>query len=218
MANNVKVVNNAEKDVVVTINKENEDIQIVIDLAGNKVELSTVCASKVIKGKTGREYITFKHKNDGSTMLLRKDLLDEKRAFDHECNNLAVSDILNWLNTVYIKEVEEDFGAENIVPHTTDLLSLDGLADYGKTTNKMSLMTIDDYRYGRSHGIIRENMSSAWWLATPDSTLSGRSFGFVQCVNSGGCVSYNGYSWGYGVRPFFALKSSILVSCSETTE
>lgn len=218
MANNIKVVNNAEKDVVVTINKENEDIQIVIDLAENKVELSTVDGGKVIRGKTGREYIAFRQKNDGSTMLLRKDLLDEKRDFDHECNNLAVSDILNWLNTVYIKEVEEDFGAENIVPHTTDLLSLDGLADYGKTTNKMSLMTIDDYRYGRSHGIIRENMSTVWFLATPDSTPSGCSSVGVHCVSSDGDVIYSGYKWCRGVRPFFALKSSILVSCSETAE
>lgn len=215
MANNVKVVNNAEKDVVVTINKENEDIQIVIDLAGNKVELSTVDAGKVIKGKTGREYIVFKRKDNDSSMILKKELLDNDMRFDNDCNNLITSSLLKYLHDTYIKEIEEDFGADSIVPHETDLLSLDGLDDYKTTLNLVSLLTIDDYRYARKNKIIKKNMDRSWWLATPDSTPSGYGSGSVRCVSSDGRVGYDGYDWDHGVRPFFALKSSILVSCSE---
>lgn len=179
----------------------------------NNVVLSSVEPGKIIKGKTGREYIVFKHEASGTTQILRKDLLEDNIVFDDDSNNLETSSLLNYLNTTYIKEVEEDFGAENIIEHETNLLSLDGLDDYGTIKSKISLLTLDDYRCGRKNKVITENMERAWWLATPDSTPSGYSARYVRCVDSGGSVYYGGCVWAWGVRPFFSLKSSIFVSC-----
>lgn len=179
----------------------------------NNVVLSSVEPGKIIKGKTGREYIVFKHEASGTTQILRKDLLEDNIVFDDDSNNLETSSLLNYLNTTYIKEVEEDFGAENIIEHETNLLSLDGLDDYGTIKSKISLLTLDDYRCGRKNKVITENMERAWWLATPDSTPSGYSARCVRCVGSGGDVCYYGCDWDCGVRPFFSLKSSIFVSC-----
>lgn len=183
----------------------------------NNVVLSSVEPGKVIKGKTGRKYIVFRHKSDGVTQILRKDLLEDDVVFDDNSNNLAISNILGYLNTTYIKEIKEDFGSENIMKHETDLLSLDGLDDYRTIKSKVSLRTLDDYRYGRKNKIVTDdaNLGRIQWLATPNSTPSGTGARYVLCVGSSGDVDYDGCGWCCGVRPFFSLRSSILVSCQQ---
>lgn len=210
----------------ISVNKTNikvENGKLIIDIDSNverllginDVVLSSIAPGRIIKGKTGREYIVFRHKESGSTQILRKDLLEDNIVFDDNSNNFGTSSLLKYLNTIYIKEVEEDFGTENIMEHETDLLSLDGLDDYGTIKSKVSLRTLDDYRYGRKNKIVTDDadLGRAQWLATPNSTPSGNGTHFVQCVSSSGGVNYGDCDWCYGVRPFFSLKSSIFVSC-----
>lgn len=188
----------------------NADLEKALGL--NKMVLSSVKPGDIILGDTGTEWIVFRHDEDGTTKLLRKNLLTENRKFDSECNNFAVSGINDYLNTTYSKEVENDFGSENVKYQDIDLLSLDGLEDYGTCRVKIALLTIDDYRYGRRNGIIKKNMPRWWWLLTPNSTPSGWLSSFVRCVFGGGFVGYDGYGCSGGVRPFCSIQSSIFVS------
>ena len=102
------------------------------------------------------------------------------------------------------KELKELFG-DKLVPITTDLLSLDGLDDYGKVGGDiLAIPTIDLYRKFRK----RITKTDKWyWLATPDSTPSGCGSGYVLGVGAGGDVYYCGYGDVGGVRPFFIVQS-----------
>ena len=210
MSQNVNVINNAGKDVVVTVNKENGNTQIVIDLAGNRVELSTLKVGEVFKANNV-EYIVLEQLGNESTAVIRKELLEDTMKFDSDNNNWKTSSIRKYLNCEYVKELNEVFGENNIVEHTVDLLSLDGLDDYGTSIDKVSLLDIDQYRKYRK--VIGENKDNWWWLLTPNSTPSGYGSGGVRYVYSDGDVGYGLYDGFGAVRPFFILKSSIFVSC-----
>lgn len=212
MLDNVNVVNNVEKDVTVTVNNKNGNTQIVIDLAGNKVKLSTLKVGDVFKTKN-IEYIVLEQLDNDTTAVIRKDLLENKMKFDSDNNNWKTSSIRKFLNGDYLKKLGESFGEDNIVEHTVDLLSLDGLDDYGVSNDKVSLLTIDQYRKYRKD--IGENKYSWWWLSTPDSTPSGYGSDYVRYVFSDGCVDCYWCDDSGAVRPFFVLKSDIFVSCDK---
>lgn len=182
----------------------------------NKVVLSSVKPGQVIKSAIGIEYIILEHLDNGSTRIIRKDLLPERMKFDNDNNNFSTSSLNKYLNDKYYREeVIPGFGDGTVVVHNVNLLSLDGLDDYRICDTKVGLLTIDDYRRYRKN-CLKENMDSWWWLSTPDSTPSGYGGDCVQYVSDGGGVGCGGYDrWGRGVRPDFALQSSIFVSLPE---
>lgn len=116
---------------------------------------------------------------------------------------------------LYLKIVDE-LGADALIKIQTDLFSHDGLRDYGKCEDMVSLLTYDLYRNNR------ENIKSSdeyFWTCTPDSTLSGNNAHYVQCVRSSGHVDCTDCDWdGGGVRPFFILQSDIFVSCDNVAD
>lgn len=187
---------------------------IVAQQSKQGVALSTLKAGDMFTDSEGDKYIVTGQKN-GTTFVMRKELLPDDMEFGSD-NDFTTSAVRQFLNGDYLKTIEARFGAENIVEHETDLFSHDGLRDYGKIKNKVSLRTHDDYRNQR--GILGDNAfdGDRWeWLATPDSTPSGYGSDCVLLVTPDGCVGYD-YSDGCrGVRPFFALKSSIFVSLCE---
>lgn len=120
-------------------------------------------------------------------------------------NNYAESDIREKLITSDLcKRLVKEFG-DKLVPITTDLLSLDGLDDYGKVEGDLiAIPTLDLYRECRKR---IPKLDRWWWLATPDSTPSGYFSGRVLYVGSDGCVLYGWYSDVSSVRPFIILQS-----------
>ena len=125
-------------------------------------------------------------------------------------NNYAKSYVREKLNNGELAEkLKNEFG-DRLVPITTDLLSLDGLDDYGKVEGDiLAIPTIDLYRECRKS---IPKIDDWYWLATPNSTPSGCSSDGVRCVSSSGRVGCNWYGCVLGVRPFFILKSSIFES------
>lgn len=198
----------------IEINKANMKIEngkLIIDIDSDLAELlkgkrlSEVEPGTVINGK----YIVLEQLR-GAATVLRKELLNETMEFDDGNNNWKNSSLRKYLNNTYLKEVEREFGEKNILWHDTDLFSLDGLDDYGHYTDKIGLLSIDQYRKYRK---LLTPVDRAWWLVTPDSTPSGTGSSCVLCVGSDGYVGYNDCDWELGVRPFFYLKSDIFVSC-----
>lgn len=198
----------------IEINKANmriENGKLIIDIDSNLEKmlkgkrLGDVKPGAIINGK----YIVLEQLR-GGTIVIRKEVLCESMEFDEVNNDWRSSSLRKYLNDTYLKEVENEFGKENIPCHYTDLLSLDGLDDYGECKDKIGLLSIDQYRKYRK---LLTPINPAWWLVTPDSTLSGASSSYVQCVYGSGCVGCYGCRWGRGVRPFFYLQSDVLVSC-----
>lgn len=204
---NVNVINKAKEKVNVEVNEINGSIQIVIDVPPAGKELSSLKPGEVFK-KNGTEYIVCEHFENGSTAIIRKECLEDGMEFG-DTNNWAESGLRKFLNNEYLKNISDDFSQDNILDHEVDLLSLDGYDDYGRTTDKVSVLTIDQYR--KYHKFIG-NVDRWNWLATPDSTPSGTDASLVRIVCGGGDVGWHYSDYCYGVRPFFLLKSSISVS------
>ena len=120
-------------------------------------------------------------------------------------NNYAESYVRSRLNKSKLaNELKETFG-DRLVPIKTDLLSLDGLDDYGTVNGDiLAIPTIDLYRERRKN---ITSLGFSWWLATPDSTPSGCGSDGVQGVSSDGGVDCRWCRGGLAVRPFFILKS-----------
>ena len=187
----------------------NSDLDKVLN--SNKMVLSSVKVGDVINDR----YIVLEHFEDGTTAVSRKDLLADTMEFWGCNNDWRESNIRKYLNSDYLKEIEKEFGVDNIVEHTTNLLSMDGLDDYGTCRDRIRLLDIDQYRKYRK--VLGKNMDNWWWLLTPDSTPSGWSALCVQCVGRDGNVDCYGFVYSWSVRPFCILKSSIFVSCDKTT-
>lgn len=120
-------------------------------------------------------------------------------------NNYANSKIHKYLNdSDFAKELKEKFG-NKLVPITTDLLSLDGLDDYGSVKGDvLAIPTLDLYRKFIKN---LPKISDWWWLATPYSTPSGCGSVGVGFVDDDGDVRYGWYDGIGGVRPFFITQS-----------
>ncbi len=203
MSNSVNVINKAEKDLDIMVNSIDGNIQIIIDIKKEEVDLLSLEPGEVFK-VNNVEYIVLEQLIGNRTAVIKKELLEDGMNFGPD-NNWKMSNLREKLNNEYLKELEKDFGKDRIIEHSVDLLSLDGLDDYGTSTDKVSLLTVDQYRKYRK--VLGKNLDTWWWLATPDSTPSGEGASCVQCVHSDGYVSCNDCVFGEGVRPFFIVQS-----------
>ena len=164
-------------------------------------------------GKTAKvgdyEFIVLK-KNEDTIELLLKDVLCE-RVFDDNTKNFAESSIKEYLDN-FADILANLIGEDNIVKHTIDLTTLDGLKDYGSCECRVSLLTSRQYA-DNIYTIDEFKLNKWWWLANAWSTEKHDINYLVCCVSPGGDVGY--YScddYGCGVRPFCILKSNIFVS------
>ena len=172
------------------------------------VKLADTAPGDIVKvGK--HEFIVLEHREEG-TALIRKDLLKNGEEFGGN-NNYDESNVDEICNE-FAEELAEFVGEENLILHTVDLTSDDGLKDYGTVQRKASLLTADMYR--KFVQILdKHKLDAWWWLATPYSTPAHENANWVKCVSPSGDVCYGGYGNGVGgVRPFCILKSNIFVS------
>lgn len=176
--------------------------------AGPTIKLADIAVGETFKiGE--QEFIVLEQTGD-TTAIIRKKLLPDQRFGDS--NNFDGSDVGRTCYE-FAAEIAAIIGEENIVEHTVDLTSDDGLKDYGTIKSRCSLLTTDLYR--RYVEILDNfNPNDWWWLATAHSTKRHNNDSWVKCVSpSGGVNSYFYCSdFVFGVRPFCILKSNIFVS------
>ncbi|MBR2870074.1 MAG: hypothetical protein IKB98_01650 [Clostridia bacterium] len=160
----------------------------------------------------GVEFIKFFDK-DGITTAVAKNSLGDYRFGDN--NNFAESSIKKMLEKEFLPKLEKEIGAENIVGHEVDLLSLDGSDKWGKINCKVSLPTFDFYRQNVKT-FDKHKLDNWWWLVTPDTTSEHYDDNWLVCVSPHGNF-YNNYfsNNNFGVRPFLTFVSSISISCEE---
>lgn len=138
---------------------------------------------------------------------------DEKeRTFDSTSNNWITSKLRNELNARFLKKITDELGKDAVIEFDRDLLSMDGQTEYGHCKDKISFLTVDEYRKYRK---LLPNMDKWWWLLTPWSTPVNDFSTTITVVSPSGDFDYYGYSNVYGVRPVCIFSSSIFESGSD---
>ncbi len=137
------------------------------------------------------------------------DKLEERMQFDSSCNDWRASGLRDYLNTKLYKQLADAVGEENIIPFERDLLSLDGQTEYGTCEDKVSLLTVDEYR---KHRALIPNVDYWWWMITPWSTPCNDYEYGVAVVSPSGIIDYDDCGSNRGVRPFCIFSSAIFES------
>lgn len=133
----------------------------------------------------------------------------ELTRFDPDINDWRISELRQHLNSDLLEKIENEIGEENVIKFERDLLSVDGQNQYRACKDKVSLLTLDEYRKYRS---LIPNEEYYWWLLTPWSTgCNGYSLG-VTVVLPSGCFYYNNCNCSRGVRPVCIFSPSIFES------
>lgn len=148
-----------------------------------------------------------------SSFVVSEDVVLKGIAFDtqerEDRNNYMCSGIHEGLDE-WASEHEEIY--EAALERPIDLLSMDGMTDYGKPEVSVRMLTVDEYRKYRA---LIPLTDEAYWLATPWTTLRSPNSDtdYAYCVNSSGAL--DGYyvdGPNFAARPAFYLQSSISVS------
>lgn len=156
------------------------------------------------------EFIVLNSNPCGTVELLLKGKLGKDTVFGDN-NDFRKSKVKGILDD-FAEKIAKLVGAENLIEHNVDLISLDGLDDYGVTRAKMSLLTLAKYQ--QYVGKLDEcKLDDYWWLVTPWSTPTHGYESSVLCVApSGGLDGIISFCYYSGVRPFCVLKSCIFES------
>ena len=136
----------------------------------------------------------------------------KERTFDSNSNNWSLSKLREELNTKFLKKIADELGQDAVVEFDRDLLSLDGQTEYGHCEDKISLLTVDEYRKYRK---LLPNMSKWWWLITPWSTPANDYNSTLTVVSPSGSILRGSYGCENGVRPVCIFSSSIFESGSD---
>ena len=134
------------------------------------------------------------------------------RKFDSDSNNWIESNLRHELNATFRKGITEELGEDAVVEFDRDLLSLDGQTEYGHCKDKISLLSVDEYRKYRK---LLPNTGKWWWLLTPWSTSVNDYSSANSVVSPSGVVVGLNCDGACGVRPVCIFSSSIFESRSD---
>ena len=182
-------------------------------------EPKTIMAAEAEVGSfikyAGIEWVVL-NRTASKVMVLAKHRLFN-RAFDtNESNNWSKSSLRKELNNFNEQGFQrgfehiENINKNDLVEFERDLITDDGMTDYGKCKDYISLISCEEYRKFRK---LIPNADDWWWTLTGDSLVY--SF-YVRNVNSGGTLSDSKACGGSrGVRPLCILKSDTEVELCE---
>lgn len=127
-------------------------------------------------------------------------------------NDWKESKIRKYLNGELYEKLVNEVGEDNIIPMERDLLSLDGQTEYGRCEDKVSIISLDEYRKYRP---LIPNADYYWWTLTPDSTKCNGDTARVRVVCPSGDIISSSCHGGIGVRPICIFSSAIFESEEE---
>ena len=182
-------------------------------------EPKTVMAAEAEVGSfikyAGIEWVVL-NRTASKVMVLAKHRLFD-RAFDtNESNNWSKSSLREELNNFNEQgfqrgfEHTENINKNDLVEFERDLTTDDGMTDYGKCKDYISLISCEEYRKFRK---LIPNADDWWWTLTGDSLVYSH---YVRIVlSSGSLSSYYAFIGSLGVRPLCVLKSDTEVELCE---
>lgn len=148
---------------------------------------------------------------EGRALCLAVGSIGDK-AFDKDNHNdWKESSLRKFLNEKFLEKlVKAGADKDAFLPMELDLTADDGLDDYGKSTDRIGLISCEQYRKYRK---LIAPLNDWWWTITPWFTAANGYSCDVRFVDSGGTLDNDYASYGNsGVRPLCTLNSSISVS------
>ena len=130
----------------------------------------------------------------------------ELMRFDPDINDWRISELRQHLNSDLLEKIENEIGEENVIGFERDLLSVDGQNQDRACKDKVSLLTLDEYRKYRS---LIPNEEYYWWLLTPWSTPHNGYYKWMAVAVPSGNVVYGVCRNSFGVRPVCIFSPSI---------
>lgn len=169
-----------------------------------KKHIGTPEIGKVIE-LAGMEWMILNKTEDGYFAILNG-FDGKERTFDSASNNWISSKLRNELNTRFLKKITDELGEDAVIEFDRDLLSMDGQTEYAHCKDKVSILTVDEYRKYRK---FLPNMGEWWWLLTPWSTPANSYSTTCTVVSPSGNFDDISCDNGNGVRPVCIFSSSI---------
>ena len=176
-----------------------------------KVKLSTLKHGDVFQ-TTGKRKYKVLEQYEGTTKIISLNLVKENIKFG-DSTDYNKSNVKKLCDTEILKDFEEEFGAENIEEHTSDIITVDG-QKVGNVKCKIRPITFDE---AREYTDITPNkeLNDWYWALSPWSTEDRGWTSRNTVVSPSGCIFNGSYSSEGGVRPVCILKSNIFVSKAE---
>lgn len=182
-------------------------------------EKKTAAICSVTEGSfikyAGLDWVVLEHRINGTLLLARHKLYD--RAFDSSNSNdwqkSSLRQELNNFNAGDLCVANENLCSikkDDLVLFERNLMTDDGMLDYGTCEDYISLISCEEYRKFRK---FIPNADDWWWTLTADSLVYDS---VVRIVGSYGTLDYDFAYIGYrGVRPLCLLKPEIEVELCE---
>lgn len=180
----------------------------------NKVQLSELKPGEVFKIGEHDFIVLEQDIRNHTTKVISKDFMAEGIVFDEDTRDYSKSNLKKVIERDIQPIIEAELGADNLVEHTVDLISVDMQHEFEPCTCKVRPITFDEARQYNDL-LANKELDDWWWTCTPWSTAN-RSWKYAMTV-----VSSSGYFRNFncdvscGVRPFCILKSNIFVSRGE---
>ena len=197
------VINNSPSINVEIKDNLDGSIAIIVDTKSNGKPLS-----EYKPGETAilgvREYIILYHENE-KTALVMKDIA--KIMEFGISGDYRKSYVRDYCNGDFYKELVNVVGADNIIPHTVNLMCDDGSHKGIVCKDNVSILTMANYRRYREY---LPSIGKAFWTATGLTVLDKNYARYVCYIYSNGVPNWYGCNYAFGVRPFCVLKSSVV--------
>jgi len=196
--NNKEILQKA-KELVELLEKQEET---------GKVELSTLKRGEVFQTTGKRKYKVLEQYGD-TTKIISLALVKENVKFG-DTSDYKTSKVKKLCDIEILKDFEEEFGAENIEEHMTDIITADG-QKLGTVDCKIRPITFDEAR--EYTDITPNNYLNDWyWTLSPWSTEERGWKKSIIVVSPSGFIYDDYFIDVIGVRPVCILKSNIFVS------
>lgn len=144
----------------------------------------------------GFEWIVLDNNVDGGVLAIMASAWNtaEYNFSDDGCNNYAKSSLRRKL----LNELLPVLGKDNIIPHKVDLTADNGDDRYGTVTDRVFVLSCDEYRKYRKHvPLLPEWM----WTCTPWYITDTGSSGYVRRVRTDGNLNNSTADTSSGVAP-----------------
>lgn len=143
----------------------------------------------------GFEWICLDHADDGILAIMASAWNDEEYPFNISGNNNYAT---SYLRRKLQKELLPILGEDNLLPHVVDLVADNGDDSYGTVTDKVFILSCDEYRKYRKHvPLLREWM----WTCTPLYTTDEDIRGYVRVATNSGFLDNFDSAHCCGVAP-----------------
>ena len=153
-----------QRDFLTVIMNNKEILEELLKAASSQKQAKDLQIKESIS-LAGITWSKFAEDSEGNVYMLADEKICDMEFGEN--NDWRESPIRKKLNEELYQKIVAELGADALVTIQTDLFSHDGLRDYGKCEDRVSLLTYDLYRNSREN---IKGFDEWFWTCTPDST------------------------------------------------